>query len=98
VNWRVIIRPRAEADLREAKAWYDNKRPGLGDAFVSEVRQAVRLLEQSPERHPIYYRSFRRLLTRRFPYRIFYQIERESVVVFRILHVRRLHGPQLQEG
>lgn len=98
MNWRVIIRPRAEADLREAKAWYDNKRPGLGEAFVSEVGHAIRLLEQSPERHPIYYRGFRRLLTRRFPYRIFYQIEGELVVVFRILHVRRLHAPQLEEG
>ena len=40
---------------------------GLGDELLEEVRHAGRLLEEHPERRSIYYRSFRRLLTRRFP-------------------------------
>jgi plasmid stabilization system protein ParE len=95
VSWRVIIRPNAEADLREAYSWYESQRAGLGDELLIQVRAAIRLLETDPERRPFYYRSFRRLLARRFPYKIFYSIEGDRVIVFRILHVKREHQRQL---
>jgi toxin ParE1/3/4 len=95
VNWRVIIRPNAEADLREAQAWYESQRAGLGDGLLGEIHRAVRLLETDPERLPFYYRDFRRLLTRRFPYKLFYRVEGDCVIVFRILHAKRKHQWQL---
>lgn len=68
MNWRVIIRPNAEADLREAWTWYETQRAGLGDQLLFEIRAAIRILETYPERRPFYYKDFRRLMTRRFPY------------------------------
>lgn len=88
---RVIIRPNAEADLQEARRWYETQRAGLGDELLDEVRHAVRLLEEDPERRPVYYRGFRRLITRRFPYKLFYCIEGDRVIVFRILHAKQEH-------
>ena len=96
MNWRVIIRPNAEADLQEAWSWYESQRAGLGDELLDAVRRAVRLLETGPERHPFYYRDFRRLLTHRFPYKLFYLIEGDRVIVFRILHAKRKHQWQLK--
>ena len=52
-------------------------------------------LEASPERFPIYYRGFRRVLTRRFPYKLFFRIEGDAVIVFRILHGAQNHKRQL---
>jgi plasmid stabilization system protein ParE len=95
VSWRVIFRPNAEADLREAWAWYETQRPGLGDELLIEIRTAVRRLETNPESQPFYYREFRRLLTRRFPYKLFYRVEGRRVIVFRILHAKREHRRQL---
>jgi len=89
VSWRVIIRPNAEADLQDARSWYESQRTGLGDELLNEVRSAVRLLEEQPERRPIYYNGFRRLIAHRFPYKIFYRIEGAHVIVFRILHAKR---------
>ncbi len=97
MSWRVIIRPAAEEDLREARLWYESKRPGLGDELLAVVRQAVQLLEEQPERRPVYYRGFRRLITQRFPYKLFYRIEEERVIVFRILHFKRDHLRHLGE-
>ena len=54
MNWRVIIRPNAEADLQEAQAWYESRRVGLGEELLDEVRRTVRLLESDPERRPRY--------------------------------------------
>jgi len=95
VNWPVIIRPKAEADLREAWLWYEAQRPGLGDELLLEIRAAIRLLETDPERRPLYYRDFRRLLARRFPYKVFYRVETGRIIVYRILHARRQHQRQL---
>ena len=95
MNWRVIIRPNAEADLSEARAWYEAQRAGLGDELLDEVRHAVALLAYDPEHRPFYYRDFRRLLTRRFPYKLFYRLEGDRVIVFRILHAKRKHQWQL---
>jgi toxin ParE1/3/4 len=77
--------------LSQAYGWYDSKRRGLGNEFLDEIHYAVRLLEVDPERRPVYYRDFRRLITRRFPYKIFYRTEAGQVVVFRILHASRKH-------
>lgn len=66
MTWRVIIRPNAETDLREAWTWYESQRAGLGDELLIEIRAAIRQLETDPERRPFYYRDFRRLRTCRF--------------------------------
>lgn len=95
MKWRVIIRPNAEADLREAWLWYETQRAGLGDELLREVHAAIRRLETNPENRPFYYRDFRRLLTRRFPYKLFYRVDGERVLVFRILHAKREHRRQL---
>jgi toxin ParE1/3/4 len=97
VSWRVVIRPNAEADVREARSWYESRRAGLGDEFLEAIRRAVRLLEEEPERRPFYYRDFRRLLTRRFPYKLFHRVEGDRVIVFRILHAKRKHQWQLEK-
>ena len=61
MNWLVVIRPKAEQDLQEAKAWYESQRSGLGKALVVVFREAIRYLAEAPERQPVYYRGFRRL-------------------------------------
>lgn len=89
--WVVIVRPQAEADLAEARIWYEQQRSGLGNEFLSDIARSMQALAEHPERHPLYYRGFRRILLRRFPYKVFYRLEAERVVVFRVLHVKRDH-------
>ncbi len=95
MKWRVLVRPRGEADLREIREWYEEQRAGLGAEFLAELTRAMQDLETDPERHAVYYRGFRRLLTRRFPYKVFYRIDGDRVVVFRVLHAHREHTRML---
>lgn len=95
MSGRVSIRPAAETDLRETRDWYERQRPGLGDEFLGCVAEALISLEDGPERFPVYYRGFRRVLTRRFPYKLFYRAEGDAVIVFRILHASRDHPRHL---
>ncbi|MCL4181230.1 MAG: type II toxin-antitoxin system RelE/ParE family toxin [Verrucomicrobia bacterium] len=90
------MRVAGQHDLDEVRRWYEEQRPGLGDEFLAAVAVALIRLEADPLRPAVYYRSFRRILTRRFPYKLCYHVEGETVVVFRVLHGSREHGRQLQ--
>jgi len=95
MKWLLLIRPRAESDLESARDWYEQKSQALVDAFLDEVAAAFQELVQQPELPRLYFLNFRRILLRRFPYKIFYQVIGQRVVVFRVLHVRQAHGPLL---
>ena len=45
----VVIRPEAEADVAEAFAWYEERRPGLGDRFLLSVEAVLAAIERYPE-------------------------------------------------
>lgn len=91
MRWRVFVRHAAEADIDTARRRYDSIRPGLGIEFLDEVTGAINELAESPELSAIYYRGFRRVLLRRFPYKLFYLIEEERIIVFRVLHGKQDH-------
>lgn len=59
--------------------WYDDQCHGLGEEFLVAVAEVLMRLEADPERFPFYRRRFRRALTRRFPYKFFFQIEGNEV-------------------
>ena len=77
--------------MSEAARWYESQRQHLGSQFLDEINRVLCLLEGSPERHPVYYRGFRRMPTQRFRYKLFYRIEGNEVIVFRVLHAKRDH-------
>lgn len=88
MSWTLLVRAQAERDMEAAKEWYDEKRIGLGDEFLDEIASAIRRLESNPEARPLYFRQFRRILLRRFPYKVFYQIIGNRIVIFRVLHAK----------
>jgi plasmid stabilization system protein ParE len=95
VTRRVLIRAAAEKDLDDAHKWYNGQRPGLGDEFLVSIAEALTRLEQHPERYRVIYKDFRRVLVERFPYRIFYQLRENDVIVFRVIHHARDYSTQL---
>jgi toxin ParE1/3/4 len=91
----VLLRPAAEADLATARDWYEQRQTGLGLLFLDEVARAMRELAHDPEQARPYYRNFRRIILRRFPYKIFYQVIGPRIVIFRVLHAKQDHGRRL---
>jgi hypothetical protein len=49
---RLELHPEARAELRSAALWYDERRPGLGDEFISEVSAALDRIGDAPESYP----------------------------------------------
>src|ERR1035438_8105643 len=45
----LAIAPEAELDLAEAYAWYENRRAGLGEEFLSSVDACLEGIRRRPE-------------------------------------------------
>ena len=91
MNRRLIIRQEAEADLTDAATWYDNQERGLGLELLAEVHSAIARALKSPESFTRVRRDppVRRILSRRFPYRIFFIVRPDAMIVFAVLHAAR---------
>jgi toxin ParE1/3/4 len=85
----LLIRPEGEHDIAEAHRWYENQRPGLGSDFVLCVEDGLAKIQRAPEKYAVVHRNIRRLLIHRFPYRIFYVVDQNSIVVLAVSHARR---------
>jgi toxin ParE1/3/4 len=84
----------ARAELRDAVRWYEERGTGLGYALRDEVLARLRFLAKLPLSAPAWPEdpSFRCSTLRRFPYRLFYFFEGDTIVVAAIAHDRRQSG------
>ena len=93
MSYRLDIWPEAVNDIRQAARWYETELTGLGIDFTEVVYAAVDSLADNALLYHIRARCRRRevrwLLTTRFPYRVIYYIEGDSVHIFAVLHAKR---------
>ena len=71
-----------------AREWYDGQRPGLGEDFVRSLEQVIDLVSELPEAFPEIAVGLRRALLGRFPYALYYRLDRDVIEVIACLHTR----------
>jgi plasmid stabilization system protein ParE len=89
LNLPLIVNPEAEADLADAKTWYDGQRPGLGDELLECVEDVFDRLRQSPTLYAKVFQDLRLALVRRFPYAVLYRVDEDQLTVVAVYHTRR---------
>jgi toxin ParE1/3/4 len=88
---RLIVRREAETDITAAALWYDEQEAGLGFQFASEIHADILRAVENPFLHLLLRQrpEVRRILSRRFPYRIFFIVRDDAIVVFAVIHAAR---------
>jgi plasmid stabilization system protein ParE len=86
---RLVLRPGAKADLREAFLWYEERQPGLGGSLLESVEAVFSLLREHPLLYPRVDPAVRRAGTDRFPFGVFYRVDGETIRVIAVLHNAR---------
>ncbi len=82
--------PLTASDLNHAETHYNQKQPGLGDEFRSEVYAAIDRILRHPRQYHIMERNIRRCLVHRFPYSIYFRsVDMETLRILVIRHHRR---------
>ena len=76
-------------DLQLGSLFYEAQEPGLGDYFAACLRADLEGLKVSAGLHRIVYGDYHRLLSKVFPFGIFYTVESDCAIVWAVIDLRR---------
>jgi hypothetical protein len=84
----VLILPSAKQDLAEGYEFYECQGQGLGAYFLESLFSDIDSLRIYAGVHAKEFR-FHRLLSKRFPYAVYYSVKHEAALVSAVLDCRR---------
>ncbi len=85
---RVEILDEAEQDLVDGAHFYEAQDSGLGQYFLDSLFSDVDSLQLYAAIHPVQF-GYHRLLSKRFPYAVYYRVEGSVVQVWAVLDCRQ---------
>lgn len=85
---RVELRVEARHDLVEGALFYEQQREGLGNYFTNCLFKDLDRLESEAGIHAMVY-GLHRKLSKKFPFAIYYRVEKPVIDVVAILDCRR---------
>lgn len=86
---QIRFRPQARQEVLDAADWYRQRMPGLDREFLIEVDVAVKAAASRPLAFPAVEGSIRRVLVKRFPYTLVFDLLDDELVVLAVFHRRR---------
>ena len=92
IRFGVAVLLEAEAEIRAAFLWYFERSPIAADAYRTEALEAIDLLQTDAPIWPADEDGIRQYLLRHYPYKIFYEIDGQTVTVLAVAHHRRKPG------
>lgn len=87
--YRLKLKEDAVADLKDAFNWYDSQREGLGSDFLDYVNVYFDKIISNPNGFVAFEGSLRAAFLQRFPFKIIYDVEHETILVYAVYHTSR---------
>ena len=82
----------AERELNDAAQYYEYEQPGLGAAFIVEVRRCTVAVAEHPQASPVVLGTIRRRLCQRFPYALLYTVTGRELRILAVMNLKRRPG------
>lgn len=73
-------------DLQVAHEWYNLQKDNLGNEFIFEVDNIIKIIIENPQQFPKIKKEIRRANVNRFPFSIFYVAKANVINVFAVFH------------
>jgi hypothetical protein len=86
---KVRILTSATRDLVDGYAFYEKQAPGLGRYFLDSLYSDIGSLIVNAGIHPVYFGEYHRLLSKRFPFAVYYRVEEQTASVYAVLDCRK---------
>jgi plasmid stabilization system protein ParE len=86
---RVRVLPEAEKELLEAAHWYSQQSVGLDYEFIRCIDEATARIGRTPLMFPVVHRGRRRIIVKRFPYSIIFDVMEDEILIYAIFHFSR---------
>ncbi len=85
---RIILIEEAVEDLEIGRRFYDEQEEGIGAYFVTTLLSDITSLHLYSGIHPIHF-QFHRMLSKRFPFAVYYEVASGVTCVVAVLDMRR---------
>ena len=92
---RVAVHPEAGAEIRSAALWYDERRAGWGDEFITRVGEVFERIGGTPVLYPLWPGTAREAILIRkasldqFPYLVAFEVHPNHVLILAVAHGKR---------
>ncbi len=84
--------PEARVEYREAAAFYEGRRRGLGSAFSFQMEFALSEILHTPKKFLIFEGDVRICRIQTFPFAILFTLEQEYTIITAVMRLRRRPG------
>jgi hypothetical protein len=85
---RIEILDEAESDIIDGFTFYERQSEGSGNYFLDSVFADIESLHLHAGIHALHF-GYHRLLAKRFPFGVYYQLQNKVIQVYAILDCRR---------
>ncbi len=86
---KIKILDSANQDLIDGYWFYEKQKAGLGAYFLDTLFSDIESLKIYAGIHSIHFQKYYRLLSKRFPFAIYYQLEEDTIFIYAVLDCRR---------
>ncbi len=86
---KIKILESALEDIRKGWYFYESQKEGLGNYFMENIISDIDSLKIFAGIHEKVFSEYYRLLSRRFPFAIYYKIVKKSVIIYAVLDCRQ---------
>ena len=86
---KIKILQSAKKDLKEGFYFYEHQREGLGHYFLETLSSDIESLRIFAGIHSIHFGKYYRLLSKRFPFAVYYLIEENEIRIYAVVDCRR---------
>jgi hypothetical protein len=89
MDYSLLFLPEVEEDAIGAYLWYEEKSKGLDEDLLRIFYAGAAEIARTPNLYPRVYKNFHRKLLKRFPYAVYFLIERKTIIVYELFHCVR---------
>ncbi|MFO0795583.1 MAG: hypothetical protein U0586_16140 [Candidatus Brocadiaceae bacterium] len=86
---KIKILSSASQDLIDGYWFYEKQAEGLGTYFLDSLFSDIDSLIINAGIHPLHFRKYHRMLSKRFPFAVYYRVENKTALVYGVLDCRR---------
>lgn len=86
---KIKILKSASRDLVDGYHFYEKQADGLGGYFLESLFSDIESLKIYAGIHSLHFEKYRRSLSKRFPFGVYYRIENDTALIYAVLDLRR---------
>ncbi len=88
-QYKIELSDEAENDFDKSYEYYAKESEKVADNFYKQVDNSFNKISKNPHAYPQAYKKVRKLVIKRFPFIIYYQIKQVVVRIVAIFHASR---------